>query len=185
MKKGTPLGLKAGIYVERATCPDDIMIGIIREKLAEPQLKNGFILDGFPRTVSQAEALEKVLADLHYDNGVIIVIQVDEEELVKRLTNRRACKVCNSIFNNNEIAELTECPNCGAKYSFFQRPDDEEKVIRKRLKIFRETTLPVVDYYNNSTKIYGIDGLHPINEVSEQITKIINKTKENKKTVDA
>ncbi|GAB1348294.1 hypothetical protein MASR1M107_05060 [Ignavibacteriales bacterium] len=100
--------------------PDDIMIGIIREKLSEPQLRDGFILDGFPRTVSQAEALDRLFGELQFGVGAILVFQVDEEELVNRLARRRACRECNNIFSNDEINNLTECPKCGAKYSFIK-----------------------------------------------------------------
>ncbi len=175
VKKGTPLGMKAKeIMSSGQLLPDDIMIGIIREKLSEPQLREGFILDGFPRTVSQAAALEKVLAEMSYDHGVILVFQVDEDELVNRLTKRRACRNCSNIFSNNEIGDLVQCPNCGASYSFYQRPDDEEGVIRKRLKIFRETTLPVVNYYQGSADLHIINGLQPITEVSGQIFEIVD-----------
>ncbi len=174
VKKGTPLGLKAQeIMSSGQLLPDDIMIAIIKEKLSEPQLRDGFILDGFPRTVSQAAALEKLLAELKYDNGAILVFEVDEEELVNRLAKRRACKVCNNIFSNNEIADLINCPTCGASYSFYQRPDDDESVIRKRLKIFRDTTLPVVNYYVGTAALHRINGLRPINEVSQQIVEIV------------
>jgi adenylate kinase len=177
-RKGTPLGLKAHeIMKSGQLVPDDIMIGIIKEKLIEPQLRDGFILDGFPRTVSQAKALDNLFNELQFGVGAILVFQVDEEELVSRLARRRACKECNSIFSNDEIQNLTICPKCGALYSFFQRPDDDESVIRKRLKIFNDTTLPVVDYYKGLKDLYIINGLQPIETVTQKICEIVEDLK--------
>ncbi len=174
VRKGTPLGKKAHeIMSSGQLLSDDIMIGIIREKLSEPQLRDGFILDGFPRTVSQAEALDKLFGELNFGVGAVLVFQVDEEALVERLTRRRACKNCNNIFSNDEIANLVNCPKCGAQYSFYQRPDDDESVIRKRLKIFIDTTLPVVKYYDGLSDLHYINGLQPIETVSALIEDIV------------
>lgn len=178
VKKGTPLGKKAHeIMSSGQLVPDDIMIGIIKEKLSEPQLRDGFILDGFPRTVSQAEALDRLFGELQFGVGAILVFQVDEEELVNRLARRRACRECNNIFSNDVINNLTECPVCGAKYSFYQRPDDDESVIRRRLKIFIDTTLPVVNYYKDLKDLHRINGLRPIEEVTSQIFEIVEELK--------
>ncbi len=178
VKKGTPLGKKAhAIMSSGQLVPDDIMIGIIKEKLSEPQLRDGFILDGFPRTVSQAEALDRLFGELQFGVGAILVFQVDEEELVNRLARRRACRECNNIFSNDVINNLTECPKCGARYSFYQRPDDDESVIRRRLKIFIDTTLPVVNYYKDLKDLHTINGLRPIEEVTNQIFGIVEELK--------
>ena len=100
--------------------PDDVIVGIVRDTLIQPNCKNGFILDGFPRSIGQAESLDKILKELHIDFICIINLTANEEELIKRLTNRRACKSCGSIFNYSEIMDKDECPVCHAKNSFYQ-----------------------------------------------------------------
>ncbi len=176
----TPLGKKAQNALSRGELvSDDIMIGIIEERLQEPDCVNGFILDGFPRTEAQAVALDKLLTHLNIPSVCLVVITVDQEELIYRLTNRRACKVCHNIFNYNEIKNSTECPACGAKNSFYQRNDDTEEVIKKRLDIYEEVTKPVIDYYNKKKIVVFVNGMLPIEEVSGQIiTKLKNKTDE-------
>lgn len=149
--------------------PDDVMIGIIRDTLQQPEYKNGFILDGFPRTTAQAEELDNLLQELNMNKKVLISITANEEEIIKRLTNRRACKVCNQIFVLNEIENRSSCPNCGAENSFYQRSDDKEEVIRKRLEVFKKTTEPVLNYYKKNNEVICVDGIGPIEEVTERI----------------
>ncbi len=171
----TSLGLKAKEIMDKGELvPDDIMIGIIKDTLQEERCINGFILDGFPRTIAQAEALEKLLEELNINDKVLIAITANEEEIIRRLTNRRACKVCNHIFVLNEIKGTDTCPNCGAKDSFYQRSDDKEEVIRKRLEVFKKTTEPVLKYYEKIDNVIYIDGIGSINEVTGRILESIN-----------
>jgi len=166
----TELGLKAKEIMNRGELvPDDIMIGIIKDRLKKPDCKNGFILDGFPRTVVQAQTLDKLLSELKFGNVTIINITANEDEIVKRLSNRRACRNCGKIFTLPEIENKNTCPNCGAIDSFYLREDDKENVIRKRLKVFEETTLPVLNYYKSKRRIISINGIGEIESVNKLI----------------
>jgi len=168
--KKTQLGLEAKKLMDKGELvPDDIMIGIIRDTLQEERCANGYILDGFPRTIAQAKELDDLLIELNMNGKKIIVITADEEEIIRRLTNRRACKVCNHIFVLNEIEGRDTCPNCGAKDSFYQRSDDKEEVIRKRLEVFKNTTKPVLNYYEKNNKVIYVNGFGSIEEVAQRI----------------
>lgn len=173
----TELGLKAAEIMNRGELvPDDIMIGIIKDVLKSDKCQNGFILDGFPRTTVQAEALDKLFAELHLNDVLLVHITADEEEIIKRLNGRRACKVCGSIFTLSEIEGLTRCPKCGAENSFYLRDDDKEEVIRKRLKVYETNTKPVLGYYAAKEKVVTINGLGTIEEVNKNLIEIL-KTK--------
>jgi adenylate kinase len=174
----TPLGIKAKEIMNRGELvPDDIMIGIIKDTLSDPRCKNGFILDGFPRTVAQAEELDKLFNQLSIMDVKLLAIMADEDEIVRRLTNRRACSECKQIFNTDEVKGRDTCPNCGAKESFYQRDDDKEDVIRNRLKVFHSTTKPVLNHYGKKSEIIYIDGAAPVEKVSENIFTALEKEK--------
>ncbi len=179
-RNNKPFGLKAHELIERGELvPDNIMIDLIREMLKEKDFQNGFILDGFPRTVSQAEALEKLFKELNFHHTVVLMMQAAEDEIVKRLTNRRTCSNCNNIFTSEMVKGLESCPNCGAKGTLYQRNDDKEEVIRRRIKIYEESTLPVLNYMRAKEKIYFINALNPVESVTEEILKILKGVKEN------
>jgi adenylate kinase len=166
----TPLGIEAKKLMDKGhLVEDDIMIKIIRDTLQEEKCKEGFILDGFPRTVVQAKELEKLLTDLDINEKMIINIAANEEEIISRLTKRRACKVCNHIFVLSEIENTNTCPNCGAVNSFYQRSDDKEEVIRERLEVFNSTTKPVLDYYKKNNNVIYVDGTGEVEEVAQRI----------------
>lgn len=170
VREKTPLGVKAAQIMDAGELvPDEIMVGIIKDTLASPACKNGFILDGFPRTIKQAEALDKLFLELNIKNVVLITLEVNEEEIIRRLTNRRACKVCNTILNLADIRTKSECPNCHAHNSFYHREDDHEDVIRHRLGVFRSTTKPVIDYYSGKRKVFFIDALDTVDNVTDNI----------------
>lgn len=174
-KEGTDLGKKAQEIMSRGDLvPDDIMIGIIKYRLSKSDCSSGFILDGFPRTEEQARELDNLLDEMNLTGIKLIHIFADEEEIVKRLNNRRACKECGSIFTLNEIKDEDNCPNCNAEYSFYLRDDDKEEVIRKRMEVFRKTTEPVLKYYENKGKVYAVDGLGSIQDVHNKILKSIS-----------
>lgn len=177
----TELGLKAGKIMERGELvPDDLMIALIRETLSTDFCKNGFILDGFPRTTIQAEALDKLFIELNINNVLLLNITADEDEIVSRLSNRRACKECGTIFVLKEIEGLKNCPKCNAENSFYQRNDDKEEVIRRRLSVFNENTKPVLGHYKSKGKAITINGLGSIEEVNQEIIR----TLENKRFVN-
>jgi adenylate kinase len=166
----TPLGLEAKKIMDKGELvPDKVMIGIIRDTLQELRCKNGFILDGFPRTIAQSEALDNLLAELNMSEKKLIAITANEEEIIRRLTNRRACKACNHIFILSEIENTDTCPSCGTKNSFYQRSDDKEEVIRKRLEVFKNTTEPVLKYYEKKNNVIYINGIGSIEEVTHRI----------------
>ncbi|HEY6625977.1 MAG TPA: nucleoside monophosphate kinase, partial [Ignavibacteriaceae bacterium] len=132
-----------------------------------------FILDGFPRTEHQAVELDKLLIEMKINDIKLINISADEEEIVKRLNNRRACKECGNIFSLSEIENSNSCPNCKASNSFYLRDDDKEEVIRKRLEIFRKTTEPVLRYYEKQGKVISINGLGSVDEVNSELLNIL------------
>jgi adenylate kinase len=170
----TPLGIKAREIMNKGELvPDDIMIGIIRDTFKSDTCKNGFILDGFPRTVAQAKELSNLFQELKIDNLVFLAITANDDEMVRRLTNRRACKVCNRIFTIDEIKNKNTCPNCGAENSFYQRGDDKEEVIRRRLSVYHSTTKPVLDFYEKNNKVIYIDGVGEIEDVTSSILKAL------------
>lgn len=170
VREKTELGLKAAEIMNRGELvPDNIMIGIIKEVLKSEQCKKGFILDGFPRTVIQAEALDLLFEELNIKDAILVHLTADEDEIIKRLNGRRACKVCGAIFSLNEIENLKHCPKCNAENSFYLREDDKEEVIRKRLKIYQINTMPVLDYYLSKDRAITINGLGTVEEVNENI----------------
>ncbi len=148
VKNDTPLGTKARSYMDAGKLvPDEIVIAMMEERLREPDCEKGFILDGFPRTVPQAKALEKILEELHLSLDKVVLLDVDEETVVKRLSGRRTCRSCGAIYNVDfkPSAKGNLCEKCGGE--LFQRDDDSEDVIRKRLKVFYDQTAPVISYY--------------------------------------
>jgi adenylate kinase len=174
VKDETDLGKKAQEIMSRGDLvPDDIMIGIIKYRLNKDDCKTGFILDGFPRTINQAIALDNLLSEMKIGDIKLINIFADENEIVKRLSNRRACKVCGHIFTLSEIENSDSCPDCKAKNSFYLRDDDKEEVIRKRLEVFRKTTEPVLKHYEKQGKVISINGLGSVEEVNTELLKLL------------
>ena len=166
----TPLGLSAEKKMSKGELvSDDIMFELIKEALAQGKCKNGFILEGFPRTIIQAVKLHDIFEQLKIKNVRLVIITANEEEIVRRLTNRRVCGICGNIFNCNDIKDSNICPTCGAVNSFYQRDDDKEDVIRNRLKIYKNTTEPVLSYYQTKGSEIYIDGLDSIDEVTNNI----------------
>ncbi len=173
-KEKTPLGIKAYEIMSRGELvPDEIMIGIIDDTLQQTRCKTGFILDGFPRTLPQAKELEKLLAELKLDNIFYVNLTADSDEIIRRLTNRRACKICQSIFTAAELENKDKCPVCNTTDSFYQRDDDKEDVIRNRLEVFKNTTQPVLDYYERRGVLITVDGLGAIDDVTTHILTLI------------
>ncbi len=170
VKDQTPLGLKAKIAMNAGELvSDDIMIGIIKDTLEKDECKKGFILDGFPRTHVQAHAVDDLLSSMNINRVYVITLQANEDEIITRLSNRRACKECKNIFTLSEIKNLKKCPVCNAENSFYLREDDKEDVIKNRLKVFREETQPVLKHYRAKKKVIFIDALGPVDEVNKRI----------------
>ena len=144
IKEGTPTGLKAKSYIDAGKLvPDEVIIGIVHERLAQDDCKNGYILDGVPRTIAQAEALEK--AGIKFD--AVVSIEIGEEEILRRMSGRRVCEACGSSYNVEAIPPRVEgiCDNCGGK--LIQRKDDTPETVRERLKVYHTETEPLVDFY--------------------------------------
>lgn len=170
VKDKTELGVKAGEIMARGELvPDDLMIGLIKEVLTSDLCKDGFILDGFPRTTVQAEALDRLFEQININNVVLIHITADEQEIIKRLNNRRACKECGTIFILKDIEGLDNCPVCKSKNSFYLRNDDKEDVIKNRLDVFNSTTMPVLDYYLAKGRVIEVNGFDTIDNVNKKI----------------
>lgn len=144
IKDGTPTGLKAKSYIDAGTLvPDEVIIGIVDERLAQPDCAGGYILDGVPRTIAQAEALEK--AGIIFD--AVVSIEISEEEILHRMGGRRVCEACGSSYNVEAVPPRREgiCDNCGGK--LIQRKDDTPETVRERLKVYHTETEPLVDFY--------------------------------------
>lgn len=170
IKNETPLGLKAKSIVESGgLVPDDLMAGLIKDVLSQKECDKGFILDGYPRTLAQAKLLDDIFNNLIKDEEHYIAIMVDDELIIKRLSNRLACKECGTIFTLNEVKDKTNCPKCGAAGSLYKRKDDEEEVIRNRLNVFHAQTRPVLDYYSKKGKMIFVDGDKPVQEVAKSV----------------
>ncbi|MCC6550229.1 MAG: adenylate kinase [Ignavibacteriaceae bacterium] len=176
----TSLGMKAKEIMDAGELvPDEVMVGIIKDRLSNPDCHKGFILDGFPRTIKQAEALNKLFIELRINDFFLISLEVNEDEIIRRLTNRRACKVCNNIFNYHDIEGSDTCPSCGSVNSFYHRDDDREDVIRKRLSVFQSTTKPVLEYFADKQYVIRIDALETIDNVTATIVKRLTELKVN------
>jgi adenylate kinase len=174
VKDKTELGLKAAEIMNRGELvPDNIVIGIIKDVLKSEQCINGFILDGFPRTVVQAEALDQLFNELNIKDAILVHITADENEIIKRLSQRRACRVCGAIFTLSEIEGLSNCPKCNSMNSFYLREDDKEEVIRKRLKVYQTNTMPVLDYYLSKGRAVTVNGIGTIEQVNENLIRAI------------
>jgi adenylate kinase len=172
---GTELGRKAGDIMERgALVPDDLVIKLIAERMDEGASGQGYILDGFPRTIAQAEALDRLLAERHKRLDRVIVMEVDDEALVERITGRFACADCgegyHDIYKPTKVPGV--CDRCGGT-QFVRRRDDNEEVVRARLKAYHAQTEPLIDYYTRQGKVRAVDGMADIATVQKEINRAL------------
>jgi len=170
--KKTPLGKKVNIYMSKGELvPDEIVIEVLKKRLQEADCVNGFILDGFPRTLNQAKALDNMLNELNLKIDAVIYIDVPDEEIMKRLSLRRTCKVCGRIYNlhYNPPKQDGKCDVCGGELII--RDDDKPEVIKNRLKVYNDQTKPLVNYYETHKLLIRINGVDPIDKVFQQIVK--------------
>ena len=152
IKNQTPTGLEAKRYMDAGQLvPDNVVIAMVEERLAMPDCENGYLLDGFPRTVEQAEALEKFAAP-----DAVVDIEVPDEMLVDRLTGRRVCATCSGTFHISKLADEKLCPVCGGE--LYQRDDDKPATISNRLNVYHEQTAPLIGYYAGLGRLKRIDG---------------------------
>jgi adenylate kinase len=174
VSKGTELGKKAkGFMNQGLLVPDDIILGMISNKLNET-FASGWILDGFPRTVVQAEALSRLLKEKEIELDNVILIDVDSEILIKRLTGRRVCADCGAIYNIAVMDKDTQkCVKCGGQ--LITRDDDREETVRRRLEVYNKLTAPVLDFYSKiDGLLISIDGTRAIDEITLEIIKGLN-----------
>ncbi|MDK6862947.1 MULTISPECIES: adenylate kinase [Nosocomiicoccus] len=174
IKNETELGKEAKSYMDRGELvPDEVTIGIVRERLSESDAKEGFLLDGFPRTVSQAEALNEIMADLGTQIDSTLYIDVPEEELMNRLTGRRICEVCGTVYHLvfNPPKKDGVCDLEGGK--LYQREDDNPETVQKRLSVNIKQTKPLLDFYEKQGILSKVDGARDIDEVFADVEKIL------------
>nr|WP_260503694.1 adenylate kinase [Paenibacillus polymyxa] len=174
MKQGTPIGIKAKEYIDKGELvPDDVTIGIVEERLQQPDCKKGFLLDGFPRTLAQAEALDQILGRLNTKLDDVINLKVDRDNLLARITGRRVCKSCGAsyhiVFNPPKVEGI--CDKDGGE--LYQRPDDNEDSVRTRLDEYSNKTAPLLTFYENQNLLRHIDGEQDIDVVSQNIVSLL------------
>ncbi|PKL82419.1 MAG: adenylate kinase [Ignavibacteriae bacterium HGW-Ignavibacteriae-3] len=170
IQKGSETGLKAKAIVESGgLVPDDIMGGIIKETLKEDRCRNGYILDGFPRTIAQAKILTEIFDELGVHEIYLIKLDAADEVIVSRLTNRLVCSKCGNIIVNTNYSSSYVCPVCHQIDSYLKRKDDDEEVIRRRLLVYHETTSPVFNYYTDKAIIFEINGTESIEVITDNI----------------
>jgi adenylate kinase len=178
VSKATPIGMKAKGFLDAgALVPDDVMIGLIREVVTSGVAKNGFILDGFPRTIPQAEALDRLFEEVGIHLDAVISLRVEHDEVIRRLTDRRVCKSCGRIFNSNQLRKdnPSQCPQCGGE--LYQRSDDTLETAKKRLDVYVRDTKPIKDFYRSSGRLTQIDGMRDISDVYNEVIAILHKDK--------
>lgn len=166
MKEGTPLGLKAKAFVESGgLVPDEVVIGLVEDRLSQDDCKNGYILDGFPRTIAQAEALDKVARI-----DLAINIDVPFETIIDRLGGRRVC-VCGETYHVSMLNGETTCKRCGKE--LFIRDDDKPETVKNRLKVYSDQTQPLIDYYRSQNKVVDIEANGTKEEIFADIKKVL------------
>ncbi|MGR9047890.1 adenylate kinase [Halobacillus litoralis] len=170
IKEGTALGKEAKSYMDKGELvPDEVTIGIVRERLSKPDCKKGFLLDGFPRTIAQAEALENLLTDMEESLDYVLHIDVPKEQLIERLTGRRICPTCGATYHVvfNPPKEDGKCDHDGSE--LIQREDDQPDTVRKRLEVNVEQSQPLLDFYQEKGYLVSFEGDKDINEVFQDI----------------
>lgn len=166
VKNGTPVGLKAKEYMDKgALVPDEVIIGIIKERLAEDDCKNGYILDGVPRTIAQADAIEKAGIEL----DAVVDLEISDEAIERRMTGRRTCSQCSTTYHIVSNPPKTEgvCDNCGGELAI--RKDDQPETVRNRLKVYHAETEPLLAFYSERKLLRTVDGAKPLQETTAAI----------------
>ncbi|WP_435922599.1 adenylate kinase [Paenibacillus sp. DYY-L-2] len=174
IKQGTPVGIKAKEYMDQGLLvPDDVTVGIVRERLQQSDCEKGFLLDGFPRTLSQAEALDELLSGLGKKLDHVINLKVDRNKLLARLTGRRICKSCGSTYHVifNPPVQEGVCDKCGGE--LYQRSDDNEESVGTRLDEYINKTAPLLTFYEDKGLLRQVDGEQEIGAVSQEIVSIL------------
>ncbi len=176
LKEGTELGMKAKAYMDQgALVPDELTVEILLDRVSKDDCKNGYVLDGFPRTIPQAEVLDKELEKLGDAVDLAIDVEVPDENIVRRMSGRRACVKCGATYHVEHIPPKQEgiCDRCGAE--LIQRDDDKPETVQKRLSVYHEQTAPLIDYYTKKGILKTVDGTQDMDAVFGAITAIIDR----------
>jgi len=178
IKEGTDLGKQAKEYMDKGLLvPDELVVGLVKNRLTENDTENGFLLDGFPRTVAQAEALDTELKNLGWSLDNVINIKVSKDELVERAVGRRICKDCGATYHIkfNPPTIPGKCDVCGGE--LYQRDDDNEETVTKRIEVYENQTSPLIEYYNKQGVLLNIDGSQNIDKVFDDIVDALGSKK--------
>jgi adenylate kinase len=170
----TPLGLEAKAYMDRgALVPDDVVIGLVADRIDSEDARVGFLLDGFPRTVAQAEALERLLKERGVEIDRVIFFEVSEGELLRRLTGRRVCRGCGALYHvvSSPPKAAGRCDQCGGE--LYQRDDDREATVRGRLHVYQAQTVPLLDHYRGQDRVVSVAGEGPMDEIARSIRRAV------------
>jgi len=176
LKEETELGKRAKSFMDKGELvPDDITIAMLLDRIHKEDCKNGYILDGFPRTIPQAEALKEALAKKDEKIDLALDVEASDELIIKRMAGRRTCPACGAIYHIVTLPPKTEgiCDRCGA--DLIQRKDDNEETVKNRLKIYHEVTEPLISYYKKEGILEEIDGAEELDKVFEKVKRIIHK----------
>ncbi len=174
LKAGTPLGLEAKKYMDKGELvPDSVVIGLVKERIQQDDCAKGYMLDGFPRNVSQAEALDGMLGQLGQKIDHVVCIEVPNDELVERLTGRRTCRECGAGYHVKFDPPKKDgtCDKCGGE--LYQRDDDNVQTVTSRLKVYSDQTEPLINYYDNQSKLRRIDGVGDIDDIFGRIVAVL------------
>ncbi|MNX42549.1 adenylate kinase [compost metagenome] len=174
VREGTPLGVEAKGYMDRGELvPDALMVGLIRDRIGCDDCLKGYILDGFPRTLEQARALDAMLAEVGSPLQLAIDFSVPTEELVRRLSGRRVCRACGASFHLVSAPPAAEgiCDHCGGE--LYQRPDDNVETVSKRLDVYHAQTAPITAYYREQGLLYPVDGMRGIDEIQAELEQVL------------
>lgn len=176
--KGSPLGLRAREAMDAGRLVDDeIVLGMIRERLAESDAAQSFILDGFPRNIKQAEALDTLLRELHKPLDIVVQMEVPYGELMRRISGRRTCSDCGRVFNVSDAASAEAaqqaCSTTGAPHRLFQRPDDNEATVAQRLKVYESQTAPLIDYYRSRGLLQWVNAEGDVEEITRRVREVL------------
>ena len=178
ISENTPLGIEAKSYMDNGQLvPDEVTINMVKDRLQQDDCKNGYLLDGFPRTVHQAEALDNFLTEREESIDTSLLIEVPKEFILERMTGRRVCPSCGASYHIkfNPPTNDGKCDLCGS--DVIQRKDDTEETVKERLDVYENQTQPLIDFYKNKKQLSVVDGTQAINEVFESICKILGSDK--------
>ncbi len=172
---GTDLGKEAKSYMDKGELvPDSVVIGLVKERISRDDCKKGYILDGFPRNIAQAETLDTVLAGMNAPLGLALSVDVEKDDLMKRLTGRRTCKSCQQMYNVHFSAPKQEgvCDKCSGE--LYQRDDDKEETINNRLDVYEKATAPLIDYYGKKGILKSVSGVGSIDDIFNKVCAILD-----------